>query len=76
MNMDTSKRLYRVPEGKLLAGVCTGLGNYFNIDPVIVRLLWILLACLWGSGLVAYLIAWIIVPERPKDDVSRVNYEK
>lgn len=76
MNMDTSKRLYRIPEGKLLAGVCTGLGNYFNIDPVIVRLLWILLACLWGSGLVAYLIAWIIVPERPKDDVSRVNYEK
>lgn len=71
-----SKRLYRVAEKKVVAGVCTGLGKYFNLDPVVVRLAWILFACLWGSGLVAYLIAWIIVPEQPKIDGGHVNYEQ
>lgn len=76
--MATNKRLYRIPKGKIVAGVCSGIGEYFNIDPVIVRLLWVLFACIGGSGLVAYLIAWIIVPECPADGNtgSRVNYEQ
>ncbi|MCX8178540.1 MAG: PspC domain-containing protein [Candidatus Aenigmarchaeota archaeon] len=42
------KRLYRSKNEKVLGGVCAGIGKYFNIDPVIVRLLWILLTFFWG----------------------------
>jgi phage shock protein PspC (stress-responsive transcriptional regulator) len=46
----------------MLAGVCTGLAKYFNIDPVVVRLLVILLSFLGGAGIVGYIAAWILVP--------------
>jgi len=56
------KRLYRdTKEGKL-GGVCAGIGDYFNLDPVIVRLAFLLL--IFAGGFIAYLIAWIIVPEK------------
>ena len=56
------KRLYRdTKEGKL-GGVCAGIGDYFNLDPVIIRLAFLLL--IFAGGLIAYLIAWIIVPEK------------
>ena len=73
--MSNYKRLYRIPEGRVLAGVCSGIGEYFGVDPVVVRLAWLLFAFMWGSGLLAYLVAWIIVPERPSGERSRVNYE-
>ena len=59
-----SKRLYKSRENKMIAGVCGGIAEYFNIDPTIVRLAWafISLASV-GCGVVAYFIAWIIVPE-------------
>ncbi len=56
------KRLYRNSRDGKLGGVCAGLGDYFNIDPVIIRLAFILL--LFTGGLLAYFIAWIIVPEK------------
>ncbi len=59
-----AKRLYREKKGGVIAGVCAGLGNYFNIDPVIIRLLWILFVFAWGTGLLAYLLCWIIIPRR------------
>jgi len=49
----------------MLAGVCGGLGTYFNIDPVIIRLLWVLAIFAAGTGVLAYIIAWIIIPEEP-----------
>lgn len=58
------KRLYRSRTNKMLCGVCGGLAEYFNIDPTIVRLLVVLLACGAGSGLLAYIIAAIIIPEQ------------
>ncbi|MEM5878793.1 MAG: PspC domain-containing protein [Candidatus Aenigmatarchaeota archaeon] len=58
------KRLYRSKNDKVLGGVCAGIGEYFNVDPVIVRLLWILLTFFWGTGLILYIIAWIIIPEK------------
>ncbi len=64
---DGRRRLYRSEDDRLLAGVCGGLGDYFNIDPVIIRLAWILFVLVGGSGLWAYLIAWIIVPRQPVD---------
>ena len=61
------KRLYRSASDSRLAGVCGGVGLYFGIDPVIVRLLWIGVTCLTGfiPGTMAYLAAWLIVPLEP-----------
>lgn len=58
-----TKKLYRSEKDKMIAGVCGGLGKYFNFDPVIIRLIFltIILAC--GSGLLAYIILWIVVPK-------------
>jgi phage shock protein C len=58
------KRLYRSRQHKLIAGVCGGLAEYFNIDPVIVRILWVVF---FHIGLLAYIILWVIVPEAPDD---------
>ena len=59
------KRLYRSRKDKIIGGVCGGIGEYFKIDPVIIRLLWILLIFAGGSGILAYLVAWIIIPKHP-----------
>ena len=59
------KRIYRPREGKVLVGVCSGIANYFNIDPVLVRLGWIIFCCIGGSGFLAYLVAAVLIPEEP-----------
>lgn len=59
------KRLYRSASNKILGGVCGGIGEYFNIDPVIIRLIWILFTLMYGFGLLLYIIAWIIIPPSP-----------
>ncbi len=59
------KRLYRSRNDRILGGVCSGIANYFEIDPVIIRLLWVLLTFAMGFGILAYVIAWIIIPEEP-----------
>lgn len=56
------RRLYRNPDDKMIGGVCSGIANYFDIDPVIVRLIVVVLFLGAGIGLVAYIIAWIIIP--------------
>lgn len=58
------QRLYRSRENRMIAGIAGGLAEYFNVDPVFVRLLWILSIFIGGSGLIAYLIGWLIIPER------------
>jgi len=65
MTKKEPKRLYRNQHNKILAGVCSGLGDYFNIDPVIIRLLWVVLTIFGGAGILIYIIAWIIIPEKP-----------
>jgi phage shock protein C len=59
------KRLYRNTKDKIIAGVCSGIADYLNVDPVIIRLLWIIASLAMGAGILAYLIAWIIIPKRP-----------
>ena len=61
------KRLYRT-EGndKMLCGVCSGLADYFNIDPTLVRLGWVIFCALGGSGVLAYIIAAIVMPQDPE----------
>ncbi len=58
------KRLYRSKKERIIAGVCGGIAEYFDVDPTLIRLLWIVFILMGGSGIIAYLIAWIIVPER------------
>ncbi len=67
------KRLVRVEHGHKIAGVCAGLGEYFNIDPTIVRLLFIAGIFAGGAGIILYLIMWIVVPMRHDIPVSRVE---
>ena len=63
------KKLYRNTQNKLIAGVCSGLGEYLKIDPTIIRLIWALIA-LSGAGLIAYLVAALIIPEKPSDIID------
>ena len=63
------KKLYRNPKNKMIAGVCSGLGEYLNIDATIVRLIWALIG-LTGAGIIAYLVAALIIPEKPSDIID------
>ena len=64
--MDKSKKLYKANEKKMLDGVCAGIAEYFGLDPTLVRLAWVLFCALGGSGVIAYLLAAIIIPLRPE----------
>ena len=58
------KKLYRSTTNKTIAGVCGGMAEYLNIDPTVVRVIWALVS-LSGTGLIAYLICALIIPEAP-----------
>ena len=60
--MTAQKRLTRAKD-KMVAGVCAGLANYVNIDPTIMRILFVLIAFAGGASVLAYLIMWIVMPE-------------
>lgn len=59
-----NKRLYRVEDGKMLCGVCGGIAEYFNVDPTLIRLGFALFCLAGGSGILAYIIAAIIMPTK------------
>jgi len=61
----THKRLMRSSTDKKVAGVCAGLADYFDIDPTIIRVVWLLLAICAGTGVLAYFIFWIVLPVAP-----------
>jgi phage shock protein C len=61
-----AKRLYRSRTDRKISGVCGGLAQYFGIDPVIPRIVWVVLILCAGFGLLAYLIAWIVIPLEPE----------
>ena len=63
--MAETRKLYRSRSNRQVAGVCGGLAQYFNLDATLIRILFIVLAVLGGSGLVIYLAMWIIVPNEP-----------
>ena len=64
---DNVKKLYRIKEGKILCGVCTGLAEYFTLDISVVRLLVVLASLVSGAGVIAYIIAALVVPEKPEN---------
>ncbi|MCK4595347.1 PspC domain-containing protein [candidate division WOR-3 bacterium] len=74
------KRLYRSKKDKLIGGVCGGIGEYFNVDSVLIRVLLLLFTFLGGAGVLAYIIAWIVIPSqedvkkgRSKEEVTEEN---
>lgn len=57
------KRLYRPADDRVLAGVCSGIAQYFGLDPALVRLGWVLLTFFAGFGFVPYIVAWGVMPD-------------
>jgi phage shock protein C len=64
--MEEPRKLYRSRSQRMIAGVCGGLADYFNIDATLVRVLFLLLAVFGGTGLVIYIVMWVIVPDISK----------
>ena len=59
------KRLYKDKEDIKIAGVCSGIAKYFDMDPTVIRILWVVLTLAGGSGIIAYLICMFVMPDDP-----------
>jgi phage shock protein PspC (stress-responsive transcriptional regulator) len=70
-----NKKLYRSKKDQIIGGVCGGIAEYFGIDPTLVRLAFVLFALIEGAGIIAYIIAWIIIPERPEGQSTKSEEE-
>lgn len=76
-----NRRLYRSETERMVGGVCGGLADYFQVDPTLVRVAFVLLALLNGLGLIGYVVLWIIVPRQSRlgtatQDTMRENVEE
>ena len=60
------KKLYRSKSDKKICGVCGGLAEYLNVDPTVIRLIWVLAVLFAGCGLLAYIIAALVIPQQPE----------
>ena len=60
-----TKKLYRSREDRWVGGVCGGLAKYLDVDPIVIRLIALILVLCAGGGLLVYIIAWIVIPEEP-----------
>ncbi|MCK4730283.1 MAG: PspC domain-containing protein [Candidatus Aenigmarchaeota archaeon] len=60
------KKIYRSGEERILGGVCGGIAEHLNVDPTLIRFLWVLGSLAWGTGILLYIIAWIIIPRNPE----------
>ena len=67
------KKLRRIRQGRVLAGVCTGLGEYFDTDPVLFRIIWVLIAIPTAvlGALIAYMVVTLLIPSQDKIDYNR-----
>ncbi|MBQ1551984.1 MAG: PspC domain-containing protein [Clostridia bacterium] len=65
------KRIYRSRTDCKIAGVCGGIANFLNVDPTLIRLIWVALVLFGGSGLLAYLICALVIPEEPWVDPAQ-----
>lgn len=74
--MEEKKRLIRSRDNRVIAGICGGMGEYFNVDPVVLRVIWLLLILGFGTGILAYLICWLVIPSEPLEILPEdVNHE-
>lgn len=73
--MEKHKKLYKSRKNSVIDGVCGGIGEYFGIDPVIIRLIWVIGFFTGGIGIIAYIIAMIIIPVAPRQEDEDVYVE-
>ena len=59
------KRLYKSNTEKKICGVCGGIAEYFNLDPTLIRLIWVISSVIFGSGLLTYIICSVVIPDEP-----------
>lgn len=71
-----NRKLYRKEDGKIIGGVCAGLGDYLVLDPVFIRLIFVLLALGGGSGVLIYLVLWVIIPSDNWAGSERENLQQ
>lgn len=69
------RKLYRSRSDRIISGVCGGLGQFFGIDSTLLRIIFVLLAIFGGSGIIIYLVMWLIVPEEPLSSISHPKKE-
>jgi phage shock protein C len=62
--LDSTRKLYR-SKNRWLAGVCGGIGEYLNLDPIIIRVIWVIFSLFYGIGVLAYILAWLLIPMNP-----------
>lgn len=79
--VENYKKLYRSETNRVLAGVAGGLGEYFNVDPLLLRLIFILLTVFGGGGVLIYVILWILIPcescvDKTSEETIRQNAEE
>ena len=67
------KRLVRIKKGRMLGGVCGGIAKYLDIDPVIIRILWVAFTLVVGVGLLVYVAAWILIPEEGEEENVEID---
>ncbi|MCF8254342.1 MAG: PspC domain-containing protein [Bacteroidia bacterium] len=70
------RKLRRHPSDQTLGGVCSGLGSFFDVDPVIVRVLFVLLLVIYGSGVLLYLVLWAVLPEARGEEAEYMRMQK
>lgn len=70
-----AKRLYKSRKNKMIDGVCGGIAEYFNMDPTIIRIIAVIIACIKGAGIIAYIIACFVIPyaDNFDDDVEHMK---
>lgn len=68
------KKLYCDKKNAKISGVCAGIAKYFDLDPTVIRILWVVITMFGGSGIIAYIICALIIPDEP-DGVTEVDYE-
>ena len=71
-----AKRLYKSQEKKI-CGVCGGIAEYLNLDPTIIRLIWVIITCCsFGAGVIAYIVCAFVLPNRPSDETNWDNMKR
>lgn len=71
-----TNKLYRSTSNKVIAGICGGLGDYFNIDPAILRVVFVLITIFGGGGILIYLVLWVVMPQEGKTMKAGEDYIK
>ncbi|MEW6194639.1 MAG: PspC domain-containing protein [Bacteroidota bacterium] len=70
-----NKKLYRSRRARVFGGVAGGLGDYFNLDPILVRIIFVIITFATGVGILLYIILWIVIPEEPFELAYKINLE-